>query len=147
MISEDMRVVIIDLHAAQRSDVQDFETRRQTYTTFPYRAPELWPAFSEEVPTAEALLFADIWAYGVTLVETIRDGASMFKYERGERACGRAISDFAKSPSALEKLVQTLPNSISELSGIREMVRCALCEEAPSRSLTARTRTSPLEST
>ena len=122
-------------------DVQDFETRHRTYTTFPYRAPELWPAFSEEVtwPIAEALPFADIWAYGVTLVETIRDGASMFKYERGERACGRAISDFAKSPSALEKLVQTLPNSISELSGIREMVRCALREEAPSRSIKART--------
>ena len=143
MISEDMRVVVIDLHAAQRSDVQDFETRDQTFTTFPYRAPELWPAFSQEVtwPTAEVLPFADIWAYGVTLVETIRDGVSMFNFERGERACGRAISDFAKSPSALEKLVQTLPNSISALSGIRKMVRCALCEDAPSRSLTASTTT------
>ena len=143
MISEDMRIVVIDLHAAQRSDVQDFETRDQTFTTFPYRAPELWPAFRQEVtwPTAEVLPFADIWAYGVTLVETIRDGVSMFNFERGERACGRAISDFAKSPSALEKLVQTLPNSISALSGIRKMVRCALCEDAPSRSLTASTTT------
>ena len=123
--SEIMQIVIIDFNAAERIDGQGWQPRLPAYTTFPYRAPELWNGTQRSRTSLTRGLSAavDVWSYGVTCVETIRGGASLFGGSGSEERTGRVVMDFAKSASALEKVVQTLPRSVGPLSGIREIAR------------------------
>ena len=138
---ETMQVVIIDFNAAERVDAPDWQPRNSTYSTFPYRAPELWPAMHRSSPNKKACLSAavDIWSYGVTCIETIRGGASLFAGSfagsGSEVRTGKLIVEFAKSTTSLDKLVGSLPKSIGSLSGIREVAACALSRAPDARSL------------
>ena len=134
---ETMRIVIIDFNAAERINAQDWRPRHSTYSTFPYRAPELWPSMQRSRPNPTPCLAAavDIWSYGVTCIETIRGGASLFGGSGCEIKTGKAIVDFTKSTTALDKLVRTLPRSMGPLSGIHEIAACALVNKPSLRSL------------
>ena len=134
---ETMQVVIIDFNAAERVDAPDWQPRSSTYCTFPYRAPELWPAMHRSSLPVAGLISAavDIWSYGVTCVETIRGGASLFAGSGSEGKAGKLIVDFAKSTTSLDKLVATLPKSVGSLSGIRQVATCALSRAPDMRSL------------
>ena len=133
---ETMQVVIIDFNAAERVDVPDWQPRSSTYSTFPYRAPELWPAMHRSSPNMKACISAavDIWSYGVTCIETIRGGASLFAASGSEDRAGKLIVQFAKSTTSLDRLVGTLPKSMGSLSGIHDLVSCALSRAPDARS-------------
>lgn len=134
---ETMQIVIIDFNAAERIDGQGWRPLRPEYTTFPYRAPELWNgAHRSRAIVARRLSAAvDVWSYGVTCVETIRGGVSLFGGGGCEERTERVVMDFAKSANALEKMVQTLPGSVGPLSCIHEIARCALQTTPKERSL------------
>jgi len=121
---ESMHIVIVDFNDAERFDQQGWQPRRRTYTTYPYRAPELW--LGKHVRLPRGLIAADIWSYGVTCVETIKGGASLFGSSGSESTTERIILSFAKGTGALEKLVLSLPKSVGSLSNIHEITRCAL---------------------
>ena len=135
--SEIMQIVIIDFNAAERIDGQGWQPRLPAYSTFPYRAPELWNGTQRPRASLTRGLSAavDVWSYGVTCVETIRGGASLFGGSGCEERTERLVMDFAKSAIALEKVVQSLPRSVGTLSGIHEIARCALQTTPKGRSL------------
>ncbi len=120
---ESMHIVIVDFNDAERFDQQGWQPRRRIYTTYPYRAPEVWCGRLDRLP--RGLIAADIWSYGVTCVEAIKGGSSLFG-SGSESMTERNISSFAKGAGALEKLVLSLPKSVGSLSNIHEITRCAL---------------------
>ena len=129
-----MNIVIIDFNAAERFDQQgDWLPRRTTYTTYPYRAPELWTRKHHRLP--QVLVAADIWSYGVTCIETIRGGVSLFGGHGSETKTEKIIGEFVKSTGALDKLVATLPRVVGPLSNIHQIARCALQVNPSERSL------------
>ena len=134
-----MQIVIIDFNAAERTDIENWSPRHSIYSTFPYRAPELWARFQRRLhpsPTRELITPGiDIWSYGVTCVETIRGGASLFGASGDEVQAGTAIVEFARSTIALERLVGTLPRWVGSLENTHEIVTCALSKTPGDRFL------------
>ena len=123
------RVVIVDFNAYERPKEEGWKPSRGTHTAYPYRAPELWQSWrvQRRMSAHRACTCAvDIWSYGVTCVETVRHGQSLFGSLGSEQNTHQRIFEFASSKNALDLMVTTLPDSVLPLSGIRNIVRCAM---------------------
>ena len=68
-----MRLVLIDFNTCE--NVGEAKPRFDAYTTYPYRAPELWPT---PVPSKHLQPAADVWSFGTCLFEAA-SGHMMFK--------------------------------------------------------------------
>ena len=122
------RAVIVDFNAAERMNLPD-----DMLTTVPYRAPEL--CWLDHRACDYCTPAIDIWSYGVTCVETIRGGDSLFGSGGCNKTAAKRIVEFSKNTSAIERMVTSLPRSVGPLHDIHDIVRCELMTDLDLRSL------------
>ena len=131
---ECVRVVIVDFNAAERTNLPGWKPRHDDMlTSVPYRAPELCSFDHRACDHCTPAI--DIWSYGVTCVETIRGGDSLFGSGGCNQTAAKRIVQFSKHPSAMERLITTFPRSVGPVHDIHAMVRSALAVDPAQRSL------------
>ena len=105
----DRRAVIIDFNTSEIADpMGEWQPRSTVYSTYPWRAPELWRVAGFN-GVRRALTFAvDIWSFGVTCVETISGGGRFFG-TYNETNTGVRIKEWAASTRSLDAMVNRMP--------------------------------------
>ena len=128
LTQHDRRAILIDFNGAEHVRAENWRPRSQEYTTYPYRAPELWRTCGNAQPFARSVAPPiDIWSYGVTCLDMVRGGSPYFVDNRGEKETGQRILSLSSSSKALESLVATV--SVVAASGgldMRQVLRHAL---------------------
>ena len=107
LTQHDRRAILIDFNGAEHVRAENWRPRSQQYTTYPYRALELWRTSDKAQPAARS----------------VAPPIDIF----GEKETGQRILSLSSSSKALKSLVATV--SVVAASGgldIREVLRHAL---------------------
>ena len=83
--------------------------RANCFSTYPWRAPELWRVQTPQQLRRAVTPAIDIWSYGVMCADTINAGGRLFGGS-GEADTGSRIQRWSESAKGLEVLVQTMPS-------------------------------------